>query len=277
VEVPRIRVCSRSRSHDELHGTATSHGRRTRPVDDKKLARVLVIDDELDLREVLRYNLGAAGHEVTLAENGVEGLARARADLPDLVLLDLMLPDLPGLEVCKALKRDATTAHIPIMMVTAKGEEIDRVVGFELGADDYVTKPFSIRELLLRVQAIVRRHAAAKSPSPVMRFGDLKIDRDAHRAWVHEEPVDLTALEFKLLLTLCDRRDRVQPRSTLLRDVWQVDGDIPTRTVDTHVKRLREKLGDTARCIETVRGVGYRFTTTPDETKPISFEEAGDA
>jgi two-component system phosphate regulon response regulator PhoB len=241
------------------------------------LARVLVIDDELDLREVLRYNLGSAGHDVTLAETGAQGLALARAEIPDVVLLDLMLPDLSGLEVCKALKRDTTTTHIPIVMVTAKGEEIDRVVGFELGADDYVTKPFSIRELLLRVQAVVRRHAMERQPSPVMRFGAMKIDRDAHRAWVHDEPVDLTALEFKLLLTLCDRRDRVQPRSTLLRDVWQIDGDIATRTVDTHVKRLREKLGETARCIETVRGVGYRFTTTPDETKPVSFEEADDA
>jgi two-component system phosphate regulon response regulator PhoB len=140
-----------------------------------------------------------------------------------------------------------------------------------------VTKPFSIRELLLRVQAVVRRHAISRSPSPVMRFGALKVDRDAHRAWINEDAIDLTALEFKLLITLCDRRDRVQPRSTLLRDVWQIDGDIATRTVDTHVKRLREKLGESARCIETVRGVGYRFTTTPDETKPISFEEADDA
>jgi two-component system phosphate regulon response regulator PhoB len=241
------------------------------------VARVLVIDDELDLREVLRYNLGSAGHDVSLAATGTEGLAMARAEIPDVVLLDLMLPDLPGLEVCKALKRDATTTHIPIVMVTAKGEEIDRVVGFELGADDYVTKPFSIRELLLRVQAIVRRHASERAASPVMRFGALKIDRDAHRAWVHEEPVDLTALEFKLLLLLCDRRDRVQPRAVLLRDVWQIDGEVATRTVDTHVKRLREKLGETARCIETVRGVGYRFTTTPDETKPVSFEEADEA
>ncbi len=236
-----------------------------------------MIDDELDLREVLRYNLGAAGHDVSLAATGTEGLAMARAEMPDVVLLDLMLPDLPGLEVCKALKRDATTTHIPIVMVTAKGEEIDRVVGFELGADDYVTKPFSIRELLLRVQAIVRRHSSERAASPVLRFGALKIDRDAHRAWVNEEPVDLTALEFKLLLLLCDRRDRVQPRAVLLRDVWQIDGDVATRTVDTHVKRLREKLGETARCIETVRGVGYRFTTTPDETKPVSFEEADEA
>jgi two-component system phosphate regulon response regulator PhoB len=238
------------------------------------VARVLVIDDELDLREVLRYNLGSAGHDVSLAATGTEGLAMARAEIPDVVLLDLMLPDLSGLEVCKALKRDTTTTHIPIVMVTAKGEEIDRVVGFELGADDYVTKPFSIRELLLRVQAVVRRHSAERPTTPILRFGALKIDRDAHRAWIHEEAIDLTALEFKLLITLCDRRDRVQPRAVLLRDVWQIDGDVATRTVDTHVKRLREKLGDTARCIETVRGVGYRFTTTPDETKPVSFEEA---
>ncbi len=233
------------------------------------MARVLVIDDELDLREVLRYNLAQAGHEVSVAETGNEGLQRARTELPDVLLLDLMLPDLPGLEVCKALKRDPSTQHIPIMMVTAKGEEIDRVVGFELGADDYIVKPFSIRELLLRVQAIVRRHAPAPASSPLIRFGPLKVDRDAHRAWVNEDALDLTALEFKLLVTLCDRRDRVQPRATLLRDVWQIDGDIATRTVDTHVKRLREKLGEAARCIETVRGAGYRFTSSPSESSEL--------
>src|SRR6202044_1536416 len=178
--------------------------------------------------------------------------------------------------ICKTLKKDPATRDIRVIMVTAKGEEIDRVVGFELGADDYIVKPFSIREVMLRVQAVVRRHSVERAPTPVLRFGALRIDRDAHRAWVNEEPVDLTALEFKLLVTMCDRRDRVQPRATLLRDVWQIDGDIPTRTVDTHVKRLREKLGAASRCIETVRGVGYRFTATPDETKPISFEGADD-
>ena len=242
------------------------------------VARVLVIDDELDIREVLRYNLAQAGHDVSVAETGTDGLQLARSELPDVLLLDLMLPDLPGLEVCKALKRDPTTQHIPIVMVTAKGEEIDRVVGFELGADDYIVKPFSIRELLLRVQAVIRRHAETERVStPVLRFGSLRIDRDAHRAWVHEEPLDLTALEFKLLVTLCDRRDRVQPRATLLRDVWQIDGDVATRTVDTHVKRLREKLGAAARCIETVRGAGYRFTSTPDETSTAPFEEVDEA
>jgi two-component system, OmpR family, phosphate regulon response regulator PhoB len=237
------------------------------------VARVLVIDDELDLREVLRYNLAQAGHHVSIAETGLSGLDLARNELPDVVLLDLMLPDITGLEVCKALKRDQATQHIPIVMITAKGEEIDRVVGFELGADDYIVKPFSIREVMLRVQAVVRRHSVERAPTPVLRFGALRIDRDAHRAWVNEEPVDLTALEFKLLVTMCDRRDRVQPRATLLRDVWQIDGDIPTRTVDTHVKRLREKLGAAARCIETVRGVGYRFTATPDMTTNGAFEE----
>ena len=241
------------------------------------MARVLVIDDELDLREVLRYNLAQSGHDVSVAETGLRGLELARNELPDLVMLDLMLPDITGLEVCKALKRDQTTQHIPIVMVTAKGEEIDRVVGFELGADDYIVKPFSIREVSLRVQAVLRRHATERAPTPLLRVGALRIDRDAHRAWVNEEPVDLTALEFRLLVTLCDRRDRVQPRATLLRDVWQIDGDIPTRTVDTHVKRLREKLGPSARCIETVRGVGYRFTTTPDMSGPAVFEELEDA
>jgi len=241
------------------------------------VARVLVIDDELDLREVLRYNLAQAGHDVSVAETGLRGLELARSDIPDVLLLDLMLPDITGLEVCKALKHDQSTQHIPIVMVTAKGEEIDRVVGFELGADDYIVKPFSIRELLLRVQAVLRRHASERTPTPLLRFGSLRIDRDAHRAWVNEEPIDLTALEFRLLVTLCDRRDRVQPRATLLRDVWQIDGDVPTRTVDTHVKRLREKLGGSARCIETVRGVGYRFTATPDMSGSEAFEEVDEA
>src|SRR5271169_5893553 len=240
------------------------------------MARVLVIEDEADLQEILRYNLGQAGHEVRVAGTGKEGLRLAREQRPDIVLLDVMLPDMPGTNVCKTLKQDATTKGIHVVMVTAKGEEIDRVVGFELGADDYIVKPFSIRELLLRVQAVLRRHASERVPTPMLRFGALRIDRDAHRAWVNEEPVDLTALEFKLLVTMCDRRDRVQPRATLLRDVWQIDGDIPTRTVDTHVKRLREKLGAAARCIETVRGVGYRFTATPDETSTAPFEEVDD-
>ena len=240
------------------------------------MARILVVEDEADIQEVLEYNLRRDGHEVVLTGTAKDGLRHARERRPDLVLLDLMLPDGSGTELCKTLRQDAATRGVRVVMLTAKGEEIDRVIGFELGADDYIVKPFSIRELLLRVQAVVRRHAAERVSTPVLRFGSLKIDRDAHRAWVHDEPVDLTALEFKLLVTLCDRRDRVQPRATLLRDVWQIDGDIATRTVDTHVKRLREKLGDAARCIETVRGAGYRFTSTPDETSTAPFEEVDD-
>jgi two-component system phosphate regulon response regulator PhoB len=227
------------------------------------MARILVIEDERDLQQVLAYNLRQAGHEVLTASGGQEGLRVAREQRPDLVLLDLMLPDLPGTEVCRTLKREPGTQDCAVVMVTAKGEEIDRVVGFELGADDYVVKPFSVRELLLRVQAILRRSWSDQPTAPTFEFGCLRIDRDAHRAWVHGKEVELTALEFKLLTTLHDRRNRVQTRGALLSDVWGIDADITTRTVDTHVKRLREKLGEAGEYIETVRGVGYRFADAP--------------
>jgi two-component system phosphate regulon response regulator PhoB len=227
------------------------------------MARILVIEDERDLQQVLAYNLRQAGHDVTTASGGQEGLRLAREEPPDLVLLDLMLPDLPGTEVCRALKREAATQGAAVVMVTAKGEEIDRVVGFELGADDYVVKPFSVRELLLRVQAILRRSWSEQPIAPTFEFGCLRVDREAHRVWVHNKEVELTALEFKLLTTLHDRRNRVQTRGALLSDVWGIDADITTRTVDTHVKRLREKLGDAGEYIETVRGVGYRFADAP--------------
>jgi two-component system phosphate regulon response regulator PhoB len=149
------------------------------------------------------------------------------------------------------------------VILTAKGEEIDRVVGFELGADDYVVKPFSVRELVLRIQAILRRTATDFEPQPIIEFGSLKVDREAHRVWVEQKEVDLTALEFKLLVTLTERRDRVQARGTLLNDVWSIDAEVASRTVDTHVKRLRDKLRTAGRFIETVRGVGYRFSETP--------------
>jgi two-component system phosphate regulon response regulator PhoB len=221
------------------------------------MARILVVEDEADLREILQYNLTQAGHSVVLAASGAEGLRAAREAPPDLVLLDLMLPDMPGVEVCKRLKKDALTEDARVIIVTAKGEEIDRVVGFELGADDYVTKPFSVRELLLRVQAILRRSTRAPVAA---QSGSLRIDREAHRVWVNDEEVVLTALEFKLLLTLFERPDRVQTRAVLLSDVWGIDADVTTRTVDTHVKRLREKLGAAGQAIETIRGVGYRFS-----------------
>jgi two-component system phosphate regulon response regulator PhoB len=171
-----------------------------------------------------------------------------------------------GTEVCKRLRDDARTRAIPIIMLTARGEEIDRVVGFELGADDYVVKPFSVRELLLRIQAVLRRaHSDVEPDQDVVEFGCLRIDRAAYRVWVETREVELTALEFKLLVTLYDRRDRVQSRARLLDDVWGIQADITTRTVDTHVKRLREKLEAARGYVETVRGVGYRFIASPDE------------
>jgi two-component system phosphate regulon response regulator PhoB len=228
------------------------------------MARILVIEDEKDIQDVLSYNLGQAGHEVLVAGRGDEGIRLAKKHKPDLVLLDLMLPEVSGIEVCNALKRDPATAALPILMVTAKGEEVDRVVGLELGAEDYVVKPFSVRELMLRVQAILRRSSHRSDPSlGVIEFGPLKIDKEAHRVWVDEKEVELTALEFKLLVTFYERRDRVQTRAKLLDDVWGITADVTTRTVDTHVKRLREKLGSVGDLIETVRGVGYRFASSP--------------
>ena len=228
------------------------------------MARVLVIEDERDLQKVLDFNLSQAGHEVLCAGGGRDGLQLARERSPDLVLLDLMLPDLSGTEICKALKKDDRTQGIAILMLTAKGEEMDRVVGFELGADDYVVKPFSVRELLLRVDAILRRGKGEPTGQAPIDFGCLRIDRGAHRVWADGTEVDLTALEFKLLVTLYERKNRVQSRSALLDDVWGIEADITTRTVDTHVKRLREKLGSAGAYIETVRGVGYRFADTPN-------------
>jgi two-component system phosphate regulon response regulator PhoB len=228
------------------------------------MARVLVIEDEADLREVLQYNLTQAGHRPFTAATGDAGMKLALEVKPDIVLLDLMLPDVPGTLVAKSLRREPLTQFVPIIMVTAKAEEIDRIVGFELGADDYVVKPFSVRELLLRIDAVLRR--GKTSEQRVIEVAELRIDKDAHRVTVGPEEVPLTALEFKLLVTLIERRDRVQGRGTLLSDVWAMDSEIASRTVDTHVKRLRDKLGTAGRFIETVRGVGYRFSEAPSGT-----------
>lgn len=227
------------------------------------MAKILVVEDEPDLRAVLDWNLRQAGHDVLQADRGEDGLSLARAQKPDLILLDLMLPDVAGTEVCRTLKADVSTRGIPIVVVTARAEEIDKVVGFELGADDYVTKPFSVRELTLRVRAILRRADATPPPSSTVDFGHLRIDRDAHRVWIDQAEVELTALEFKLLWTLYERRNRVQSRGALLGHVWGADTRISARTVDAHVKRLREKLGAARDYVETVRGVGYRFAATP--------------
>ncbi len=223
-------------------------------------SRILVVEDESDLAELVAFNLKQAGHAVTTAGTGATALAEIRRQRPDLVVLDVMLPDITGLEVCRRLRRDPDTIRLPVVMLTAKGEEVDRVVGFEVGADDYVTKPFSPRELLLRIDAILRRVGQVDSDGPqAIMVGDMMIDVPAHRVEVGGEEIPLTALEFRLLLDLAKRRGRVQSRGALLERVWGYAPGIETRTVDTHVKRLREKLGTGARYVETVRGVGYRI------------------
>ena len=229
------------------------------------MTRVLVVEDEQDLQDVIGYNLRELGYEVVLTERGADVPMLMRQQRPDLVILDLMLPDVSGLEVCRTLKSDPATRGVPVIMVTAKGAEVDRVVGFELGADDYVVKPFSVRELLLRVQAVLRRSQGgpAVAVSAAITFGRLRIDREAPSVLVDDREVSLTALELRLLCTLYERRSRVQSRSVLLDDVWAVSGENATRTVDTHVKRLREKLGPAGSYIETIRGIGYRFVATP--------------
>ena len=242
------------------------------------MATILVIEDERDLQEVLRYNLEQAGHKPLIASSGAEGLQDFNAKTVDLVLLDLMLPDMSGTEVCRQIRYTSREQPIPIIMLTARGEEVDRVVGFEMGADDYVTKPFSVRELLLRIEAVLRRSHKSEAPTDnEIRFGVLRVDPGAHRVWVEGRETELSALEFKLLVTLYQRKNRVQARHHLLDEVWGVHADITTRTVDTHVKRLREKLGAARAYIQTVRGVGYRFVEhPPDPTAPADEEPLSD-
>ncbi len=230
---------------------------------------ILIIEDEADLVANLEYNLQKEGYRTRSALNGKAGLELVgHGPTPDLVLLDLMLPDVPGTEVCRQIRNNEKTKNTPVIFLTAKGDEIDRIVGFEIGADDYMTKPFSVRELILRIRAVLRRTQVDELPEgEQIRFGRLVIDRGAHRAWVGEEEVALTALEFRLLTTFLSRKGRVQTREKLLDDVWGIQADVTTRTVDTHVKRLRQKLGDLGAYIETIRGVGYRFCTTPDDIK----------
>ncbi|MCP4501102.1 MAG: response regulator transcription factor [Deltaproteobacteria bacterium] len=236
------------------------------------MTRILVIDDETDLLDSLEYALSKEGFDVVTAADGSSGLATARAQpLPDLLVLDLMLPDMSGLEVCRKLRSHDDTVRLPILMLTARGEEIDRVLGFEMGADDYVVKPFSTRELILRIKALLRRGTETEKANDfgAEQFGVLKVEREAHQVYVNDDEVVLTALEFKLLDHLMRAKGRVQSREVLLRDVWDIAAQITTRTVDTHVKRLREKLGAAGEYIETVRGAGYRFRRK-EESAPSS-------
>ena len=221
--------------------------------------RILVIEDEQDLAGLVEYNLRAAGFTPDVANTGASGVAKARAQRPDLVLLDLMLPDLAGTEVLRLLKAEPELRRVPVVIVSAKGEEADRVTGLELGADDYVVKPFSVRELLLRVRAVLRRQDTEDAPAKQLGAGRIRLDTSRHQAWVDGAEVVLTALEFRLLRTLLERPGRVQTREVLLSDVWGIQAEIHTRTVDTHIKRLREKLGPAGDIIETVRGVGYKL------------------
>jgi two-component system phosphate regulon response regulator PhoB len=240
--------------------------------------RVLVIEDEPDLRELLTYNLEAAGFRVQATERGLDGLAAVQGFAPDIILLDLMLPDIPGTEVCRRIRAGEPATQQPaIMMLTAKGDEIDRVVGFELGADDYVVKPFSVRELVLRVNAILRARGRpplperATAPSTRRRYivGPLEVDVDGYHVFVEGDEVHVSAMEMRLLVYLIEHRGRVRSREDLLEDVWGYKPGVSTRTVDTHVKRLRDKLGAAGSLVETVRGTGYRLSSD----HPVVVEE----
>ncbi len=226
---------------------------------------ILIVDDERDLVSSVAYAFEQEGWRTQSAFDGRNALVQAkRSTPPDAILLDLMLPDMSGTEVCRELRGHGPTRSTPIIMLTARNDEIDRVVGFEVGADDYVGKPFSLRELVLRVKAILRR-AERPGVGEETRFGRLRVNDAAHQVWVDDREVMLTALEFRLLSTLLSRRGRVQSRETLLDDVWGHDPGLPTRTVDTHIQRLRKKLGAASAYIDTLRGAGYRFSTTVSE------------
>ena len=227
--------------------------------------KILVIEDEPDIRKNLEYNLAREGFAVIGAASISEAESNLSMQTFNLILLDLMLPDGSGLDLCKKIKADSKTESIPIIILTAKDDEVDKVVGFEIGADDYVTKPFSVRELILRVKAVLKRGTEKKDILEVERkFGDLRIDIDSHEVHVDDSKINLTALEFKLLRQLVDTRGRVQSRDQLLSEVWGYSSDVTTRTVDTHVKRLREKLGPMGKYVQTIRGVGYKFARSPD-------------
>ena len=227
---------------------------------------IFVIEDEPDIRRNLEYNLGREGFKASSVGSLDEANEKLKSKKFDLILLDLMLPDGSGLDLCKKIKSNSETEATPIIILTAKDDEVDKVVGFELGADDYVTKPFSVRELILRVKAILKRSdTKTKEVVEVERqFGDLKIDVDSHEVHVDSQLIELTALEFRLLKELVDKRGRVQSRDQLLSEVWGYNAEVTTRTVDTHIKRLREKLGSMGKYVQTIRGVGYKFSRTPD-------------
>jgi len=222
-------------------------------------SKILVVEDDYDIAQLLAITMKKAGYEVAVTENGYEALNSIRRHPPDLVILDLMLPGIDGFEVCKEMKRDPKTAEVSVLIVTARGEEIDRIIGLELGADDYVVKPFSPRELLLRVRAILRRTGQEHLPAALFKKEGLEIDSESHRVRLDGQEIVLTATEFKLLSELANSQGKVLNREQLLDRVWGYHFEGYARTVDTHIRRLRQKLLACAEWIETVRGVGYRF------------------
>lgn len=220
---------------------------------------VLVADDERDVLDLVASNLRTAGFRVLMADDGTSALETIRRETPDIAILDVMMPGMTGLEICRALRSETTTERLPVILLTARKSEIDRIVAFELGADDYITKPFSPREVVLRVQAILRRSTPPKEPEPVMRAGSIEIDSERHTVKVDDNSVELTATEFRLLSTLLAQRGRLLTRDTLLNAIWGLERDVESRTVDTHLRRLRDKLGAAGEQIHTVRGFGYRL------------------
>ncbi len=223
---------------------------------------ILIVEDDKSISKLIKYNLEKEGFKCLVSFDGEEAMEILDKSAVDLIILDIMLPGIDGLEVCKRIKQDRKLSATPIIMLTAKGEEVDRVVGFELGVDDYIVKPFSPRELILRIKAILKRLKPVELEKDILKSGRLLIDLPRHKVTVDKKEIILTAMEFKLLVILIERRGRVQSREKLLEDVWDIASDVTTRTVDTHIKRLREKLGKAADYIETVRGVGYRFSDT---------------
>ena len=228
------------------------------------MKKVLIVDDEPDVRELVKFNLTRDGWEVSEAADGLEGLEKAKSERPDLIVLDLMMPEMDGMAVFKNLRESKKTAEIPVLMLTAKKELDDKLEGLALGADDYVAKPFSIKELVLRIRNLAKR-AQKPHGGPEISSGAFRLDRNNLKLYLADEPIDLTATEFKLLLILIENEGEEQERGELLSKIWGYDERIQTRTLDTHVKRLREKLGDRGDCIQTVRGVGYRFHPEPAE------------
>lgn len=222
------------------------------------MEHILIVEDEIDIANLVAFNLERSGFQVTIASDGREGLEKVLQEQPSLVILDLMLPGMDGYQVLKEMQRDSRSHAIPVLMLTAKGQIDDRIKGLELGADDYITKPFSPKELILRVKAIIKRNRSTPG-SVVFSFGPFRFDKNSLTFYLEKEPLSLTSTEFKLLLFLCQRAGQAQDRNELLKVVWGYNDDVHSRTLDTHMKRLRQKLGDSGSLIETIRGVGYRI------------------